>query len=194
MPMLLGKIIPTGLLGLLMAGLLAAFMSTHDSYLLSWASIISQDIIAPLKGVERLSDKESILFTRISVVLIGVFLLIWGIWYELPESVWTYMSVTGTIYVSGAATALIGGMYWKRASTTGALLAMYGGLFALFSLFIDPIQKWYVAEYGLSIKNWFNVSSVNLTIYGICLLLFIGGSLMFPDDNPKLMTMEKEEC
>ena len=95
MPLLIGNLLPSGLLGLLVAGLLAAFMSTHDSYLLCWSSVISQDIIAPLKGVDRLPDRESIFLTRVSVVVIGVFLLVWGIWYELPDSVWTYMGVDG---------------------------------------------------------------------------------------------------
>ncbi len=192
MPLLLGKIIPTGLLGLLVAGLLAAFMSTHDSYLLSWASIISQDIIAPLKGVDKLTDQQSILYTRISVVLIGVFLLVWGIWYELPESVWTYMSITGMVYLSGSATALLGGMYWKRASTCGALWAMYGGLLAISGLFVESIQDWYEVEYGASITYWFNGPSLTLTIFGICILLFIAGSLMFPDPEQQLIVQEDE--
>lgn len=181
MPLLLGNIIPTGMLGLLVAGLLAAFMSTHDSYLLSWASIVSQDIIAPLKGVQQLSDKESIFYTRISVVLIGVFLLVWGIWYELPESVWTYMGVTGTVYLSGSATAMIGGIYWKRASSRGALWAMYGGLLAISGLFVESIQNWYSNQYGGSIAGWFNGPTVTLAVYVACIVLFIVGSVLFPD-------------
>ena len=192
MPLLLGKVIPTGLLGLLIAGLLAAFMSTHDSYLLCWASIISQDIIAPLKGGGKLSDKQSILYTRISVVLIGVFLLIWGIWYELPESVWTYMSITGTVYLSGAATALIGGMYWKKASTWGALFSLYGGLLAVLALFVSPIQQWYETEYDQSIESWFNGPSVTLAIFGICIVLFIAGSLILPDPDPEFVTQQEQ--
>jgi len=192
MPLLLGKIVPTGLLGLLVAGLLAAFMSTHDSYLLCWASIISQDIIAPFKSVEKLSDEQSILYTRISVVLIGFFLLVWGIWYELPESVWTYMSITGTVYLSGAATALIGGMYWKKASNRGALFSMYGGLLAILALFVKPIQQCYFSRYGGSIENWFNGASVTLSIFGICIVLFVAGSLLFPDSHPKVVTVESE--
>ncbi len=192
MPLLLGKIIPTGFLGLLVAGLLAAFMSTHDSYLLSWASIISQDIIAPLKGVKKLTDQQSILYTRISVVLIGIFLLVWGIWYELPDSVWTYMSITGMVYLSGSATALIGGMYWKKASTVGALWAMYGGLLAISGLFVEGIQNWYQEKYGKSIEGWFNGPSLTLVVFGVCILLFIAGSVMHPDTDS--MSGHKEDA
>ena len=34
-------------IGLIGAGLLAAFMSTHDSYLLCWASVLTHDVVAP---------------------------------------------------------------------------------------------------------------------------------------------------
>ena len=184
MPLLIGNLLPVGLLGLLVAGLMAAFMSTHDSYLLAWASIISQDIVAPLKGVRKLSDAESIRITRVSVVLIGIFLLVWGIWYKLPSSVWKYMAITGTIYLSGSAPALIGGMYWRRASSTGALLCMLGGLFAVPSLFIGRIQQ-LVAEYREreveQVAQWLNAESIALAVFGTCFVLFVAGSLLFPD-------------
>ena len=63
MPLLLGKVVPAGLLGVLVAGLMAAFMSTHDSYFLCWSSVIARDVIAPLKK-RPLTDKEQIRTTR----------------------------------------------------------------------------------------------------------------------------------
>ena len=183
MPLLIGKVVPAGLIGILVAGLMAAFMSTHDSYLLAWASVASQDIIAPLKGKSQLSDKESIFYTRVTVVAVGLFLLVWGIWYELPESVWTYMGVTGTIYVSGSATALIGGMYWKRASSTGALWAMLGGLFAIAGLFVESLQSMLQPILEEATATVVNPQSVALSVYGICIVLFIAGSLLFPDEE-----------
>jgi SSS family solute:Na+ symporter len=40
MPIFLGRILPAGLVGLITAAMIAAFMSTHDSYLLCWSSVI----------------------------------------------------------------------------------------------------------------------------------------------------------
>jgi SSS family solute:Na+ symporter len=183
MPLLIGKIVPTGMLGLLVAGLMAAFMSTHDSYLLAWASIVSQDIIAPLKGTHKLSDRESIFYTRITVVGIGLFLLIWGIWYELPDSVWTYMGVTGSVYVSGSATALIGGMYWKRASNTGAVWAMCGGLFAIAGLFEESLHAVVERRAGQQAAAFISPESIALFVYALCICLFVTGSLQFPNQD-----------
>lgn len=180
MPLFLGNVIPAGLLGVLVAGLMAAFMSTHDSYLLAWASVVSQDVVAPLKK-RPVTDRESIFYTRITVVAVGLFLLVWGVWYELPESVWTYMAVTGTIYLSGCATALLGGMYWKRASSAGALWSMLGGLTAIACLFVEPLQSW-LAETGRpGLAESCTSEAIALGVYCLCAALFVTGSLLFPD-------------
>jgi len=125
MPRMIGWIIPTGLLGILVAGMLAAFMSTHDSYLLAWSSVITQDVVAPLKG--GLSTKGRVILTRVLILAIGVFLLIWGLWYPIEGSVWEYLAMTGTIYLSGAFALVTGALYWKKANTPGAIAALICG-------------------------------------------------------------------
>ena len=47
MPIFLGRVLPVGIIGIITAGMVAAFMSTHDSYLLCWSSVLTQDVIAP---------------------------------------------------------------------------------------------------------------------------------------------------
>ncbi|HUF11288.1 MAG TPA: sodium:solute symporter family protein [Rhodothermales bacterium] len=175
MPLFLGKLLPVGLLGIVVAGLLAAFMSTHDSYFLCWASVISRDVISPLKG-RPMSDREEILNTRIIIVLIGIFLLVWGLWYDLPESVWTYMAITGTIYVTGAASAIVGGIYWKRASSTGAMAALLGGLLSVAGLFLEPIQE---------VLPWLSVGVLGLSNFFFCAVLLVVFSLLFPDKDSR---------
>ena len=169
MPLLLGKIIPSGFIGVLVAGMLAAFMSTHDSYFIAWASIISRDIITPLKK-GRVSDKQEILYARIIIILIGVFLLIWSLWYELPESIWTYMAISGNIYLSGASVALIGGICWKKASRTGAFAALLGGMVSL--LGIIP-----------AIANNISSGLLGLGNYLFCLMMLIIFSILFPHES-----------
>ena len=176
MPLALGKIVPSGLLGILVAGLMAAFMSTHDSYLLCWSSVISRDIVSPLRG--GMTGRQEITVTRISVMAIGIFLLIWGIWYELPDSVWTYMAVSGTIYLSGAGVALVGGIYWPRASTAGAIAAMVAGLFAIVGLFLTPVNAW-LSDIGCPIQ--LTGVSVGLFNFAFCAAVMIVVSLLIPD-------------
>ncbi|MBL7132475.1 MAG: sodium:solute symporter family protein [Phycisphaerae bacterium] len=174
MPLLLGKIVPSGLLGILVAGLMAAFMSTHDSYFLCWSSVITRDVIGPLR-TRPLSEKSQIRLTRVLILLIGAFLLWWGIWYELPKSVWTYMAVTGTVYLSGAGAILIGGLYWRRASSTGAMAALAGGLVSVVAL--DPVRALFPEPW----QPWLKGSWVGLGTYVACAAVFVVFSLLFPD-------------
>jgi len=143
MPIFLGRILPAGLIGLITAAMIAAFMSTHDSYLLCWSTVITQDIIAPLFK-ERLDNPTRIKITRILIVLIGLYILYWGLFYTGEEDIWDYMAVTGAIYFTGAFSLLFGGLYWHRASSTGAVLALLVGVTAVFGL--GPVQD-YVHTY-----------------------------------------------
>lgn len=188
-PLMMGKLFPTGVLGIVMAGLMAAHMSVHDSYLLAWATVISQDVIRPFRRHKPLTDAQNIWITRVCVVVIGLFLIVWGVWYPLPESVWTYMAITGTIYLAGASSALVGGMYWKRASSTGAFFALIGGLFAILAL--DPVRDPLLrlldgnADKPIEILRadgiWYSDRTVGLATFIVCAGLFVVGSLLFPD-------------
>jgi len=172
MPVFIAKVLPSGLLGLIVAGMFAAFMSTHDSYLLSWSSVITQDIVAPIKK-DKLSDKTRLLITRISIVCIGLFLLMWGLWFEAPVSLWNYMAVTGTIYLAGAFTVIVAGLYWKKASTTGATIALYAGLIAI--LGIGPWTR------GDNVPFYLTDKFIGLMTFVIAFLGMVIGSLFFPD-------------
>ncbi|MDP6250540.1 MAG: sodium:solute symporter family protein [Verrucomicrobiota bacterium] len=138
MPIFLGRILEPGLIGLITAAMIAAFMSTHDGYLLCWSTVITQDIIAPLFK-ERLDNPTRIKITRILIVLIGLYILYWGLFYTGEEDIWDYMAVTGAIYFTGAFSLLVGGLYWQRASSTGAVLALVTGITAVIGL--GPVQQ-----------------------------------------------------
>ena len=138
MPIFLGRILPMGLIGLISAGMIAAFMSTHDSYLLCWSSVITQDIVAPLMG-DKMSTQGRIMLTRVLILVIGGYILFWGLFYKGGEDIWDYMAGTGAIYFTGAFALLLGGLYWKRASSAGAMLALIAGFSAILGL--SPVQR-----------------------------------------------------
>jgi len=139
MPVFLSQILPAGFIGIVSAGMLAAFMSTHDSYLLCWSSVLTQDVVAPwFKG--GLSSKARLLLTRIFILVIGVFILVWGLWYDLGQDLWDYMAISGAIYFTGAIALLVFGLYWKRASKVGAYSALSCGFLAIVGL--TPVQNW----------------------------------------------------
>lgn len=170
MPVFLGQILPAGVIGLITAGMLAAFMSTHDSYLLCWSSVLTQDVVAPLFG-DRMSVRARLRLTRVFIALIGAFLLVWSLWYPLRQDMWDYMAVTGAIYYTGAFALLVFGLYWRRASRTGAYLALLLGFGAVLGL--GPVRT------ALGVP-WSGERVVLATVVG-CTAAMIIGSLLFPD-------------
>ncbi len=186
MPIFLGRILPAGLIGIITAAMIAAFMSTHDSYLLCWSSVITQDVIAPIMGKE-FSTASRIKWTRILIVVIGLYILYWGLVYEGNDDIWDYMSVTGAIYFTGAFSLLVGGLYWKGASSSGAFMALLSGLTAVLGL--DPVQrlvglKVVDAETGEMVRQTMTADQIGLSTVALTVVVFVLGSLIFPD-KPK---------
>src|SRR5437867_3866713 len=125
-PAYLGLLLPTGFIGLLIAAALAAEMSTDSGYLLTWATVIYNDLIMPC--IKRpLSPAKRLLLTRGLVLAIGLFLLFYGLWYEMPGNAWDYLAVTGNIYLASVFTLLVAALYWRRATATGAYAALVLG-------------------------------------------------------------------
>lgn len=182
MPLFLAKIIPSGLLGLVTAGMVAAFMSTHDSYLLCWSGVITQDVVAPLMK-NGLTEKQRILTTRVAIVATGIMLLVWGLWYEVSSNLWQYMAVTGTVYLAGVFPVVIGGLYWSRSSSAGAYIALLGGLTGIMALVpcTEFLNK-QIARAGFDLV--LRSEHVMLGSFAFSLLGFIVGSLLLPDDRP----------
>ncbi len=93
-------------------------------------SILSQDVVQPLRkimGRADLDSKRQILLNRIANLFVSLFLMFWGLYYTPPGAVYLYLNVTGTIFLAGAFASVVGGLYWKRATTTGGYLAMILG-------------------------------------------------------------------
>ncbi|MGA2916181.1 MAG: sodium:solute symporter family protein [Sedimentisphaerales bacterium] len=126
MPLYLSTVVPMGMMGILIAAMLAADMSTDSSYMLTWGSVIYNDILAPFRR-HPWSEKKGIIVNRFIVAMIGVFLLFWGLWYKLEGNLWEYLQTTGNIYLASMSILLIACCYWKRANNWGAIAAIVAG-------------------------------------------------------------------
>jgi len=128
-------------MGLLVAAMLAADMSTDSSYMLTWGSVIYNDILAPFRKVAW-SEKKSLLWNRCIIALIGIFLLIWKLWYKLEGNLWEYLQTTGTIYLASMTVLLVACCYWKRANNWGAIAAIVvGATLPVLALSLDLFVK-----------------------------------------------------
>ena len=178
MPLFLSKFVPVGLMGLLLAAMLAADMSNTSSYMITWASVIYNDILAPLRKTPW-SEKRGLLWNRVIVSLIGVFLLFYGLLYPLKGDVYAYLLVTGTIYMASISTMLIACCYWKRANSWGATGAIVvGAIIPIACLAIEQLRDMSPHE----VQLW--RSYTGIAAYAAVGVAMVVGSLMKPN-QPK---------
>ena len=142
MPVMLTRILPVGILGLVVSGMLAATMSVNSSYLLGWSSIIAQDIILPLRKT-ALSSKGQVLLNRLANLFVSLFVLFWGIWYTLPGPTYFYLNITASIFLAGGFSAVIAGLFWSRANTLGGYCAMITGAVGAVAFFFFQVPASY---------------------------------------------------
>ena len=130
MPAMLAQLLGPGIRGIVVAGMLAATMSVNSSYLLGWSSVISQDVILPIRrafGKGALSSRKQIFVNRVANLFVSLFLMFWGLYYTPPGAVYLYLNITGTIFLAGAFVCVVGGLYWRRSNTAGGYAAMLLG-------------------------------------------------------------------
>jgi SSS family solute:Na+ symporter len=158
------RILPAGLIGLTTLAFVSATMSTFSSYFLAFSSILLQDVIAPMLRKPP-SDAMRVKLMQLCTVGMGIVIYIWASFYHFPESVFRYLTVTGSISYAATLTTLVGGIYWKRASVRGAYFAFVGS-----AIFPAICLAW----------PSFSPTRAGLLSFGLAPLGMIIGSLAFP--------------
>ena len=125
-PIVLSEVLPVGLLGAFAALMLAAFISTHDTYLHSWASIFVQDVMMPLRK-KPFNKEEHIKALRYSIFGVAIFIFVFSLVFDQNQEIALYFAVTFAIFAGGGGAVIIGGLYWDKGTTEGAWAAMIIG-------------------------------------------------------------------
>ncbi len=171
MPRMLAQVVPAGMMGLLVAAMLAADMSTDSSYMLTWGGVIYNDILAPFRRTVW-SERRGLFWNRMIIGFIGVFLLLYGLWYRIEGDLWTYLGLTGSIYLSSMSVLLIACVYWKRANSWGAAAAIVcGAVLPIATLILQKVGPWTV---------WFraNDTTCGALTYVVVAAAMIAGSIL----------------
>jgi SSS family solute:Na+ symporter len=125
-PMVLSHVLPRGLIGAFVAVMLAAFISTHDSYLHSWGSVFIQDVIMPFRK-RPFTPEQHLKVLRLAMVAVAAFIFLFSLLFKQNQYIMLFFAITGAIFVGGSGAVLIGGLYWKWGSTPAAWAAMIAG-------------------------------------------------------------------
>ena len=110
--------------GVILAGILAATMSTADSQMLAAASSVSQNVVQDFFHV-NLTEKQSLFIARITIAVIailGVFLA-----RDPNSSVFGIVSFAWAGFGGAFGAVMLCSLFWKRSNKWGALAGMLSG-------------------------------------------------------------------
>jgi SSS family solute:Na+ symporter len=101
------------------------------------------------------------------------------------------MAVSGAIYFTGAFAVLLLGLYWKRASRTGAYLALGAGMLAVLGLgevrtTVSVIATYLGAGHGIVWFESLGADVIGLSTAALALGGMFVGSIFFPDKSSTL--------
>lgn len=116
--------------GVILAGILAATMSTADSQLLTAASSVSQNLLEEFFGI-KLTEKQSMLAARATVVgiaIVGVILA-----WDPNSSVFRVVSFAWAGFGAAFGPVMLCALFWRRSNRQGALAGMIAGSVTVFA-------------------------------------------------------------
>ena len=117
-------IIPAIVAGLILAGILAATMSTADSQLLSAASAFSENMLQDVFGV-KMTSKQTMLVARLTVIIIAVIAAFLAT--DPNSSVFQIVSFAWAGFGATFGPAILFALFWKRSNRQGILAGLVAG-------------------------------------------------------------------
>ena len=112
------------LAGLILAGILAATMSTADSQMLAAASSVSQNILQEFAHL-KLSEKQSLFAARLTIVCVSVVGVVLA--RDPNSSVFGIVSFAWAGFGGAFGAVVLCALFWKRCNWQGALAGMLSG-------------------------------------------------------------------
>ena len=125
--------------GIILAGILAATMSTADSQLLAAASSVSQDLLQNYFGV-KMSQKASMIVARATVIAIALIAIILA--WDPNSSVFRVVSFAWAGFGATFGPAMLLALFWRRSNRQGATCGLIAGGLMIF------VWKYAIAPMG----------------------------------------------
>ena len=112
------------LAGLILAGILAATMSTADSQMLAAASSVSQNILQEF-GHMKLTERQSLFAARLTIICVSVVGVVLA--RDPDSSVFGIVSFAWAGFGGAFGAVMLCALFWKRCNWQGALAGMLAG-------------------------------------------------------------------
>jgi SSS family solute:Na+ symporter len=124
-PKLILELMPPGALGLVVAGFIAAAIVSCASMINSASSLITMDIIKRIRP--NFSDTDLVRAGRLCSGALLLFAVAWAPQLQTFASLWQYLQAVLAYAVPPVVPIFLLGLFWRGASSRGALAAMLIG-------------------------------------------------------------------
>jgi Na+/proline symporter len=139
------RVLPTFVLGkmplvmqiLFFGALLSAIKSTSSATLLAPSTSFVENILKNLRP--RMSDRQQLFAMRATIVVFAALVLLYAVAMK-GTSIYELVSAAYQVTLVGAFVPLVFGLYWKRATTQGAVLSLGAGV-VTWLLFFPQVSK-----------------------------------------------------
>ena len=117
-------VLPSFAVGIVMAAVMAAIMSTADALLLQASTIAAKDIMARF-FLPAMTERQMVLISRAMVLLIAVAGIGLAIWQ--PPAVFSLVIFATTVLGSAFVPSYVCAVWWKKANAVGAVCSIIAG-------------------------------------------------------------------
>lgn len=174
-PMLIANLVPSGMQGLILVGILAAIMSTISAFLNSISTLITYDVYKKWIN-RRANDKQLVRVGMWCTVGLMAFSVLYAPIIGKLGGIFIYFQSLSTYLAVPVATCFLAGMFWKRATAAASLTVLIVGipLGAWIQLMLIPLlfSEQTIAGYGLD--NFYVVGGITQFF---CVVIMVGVSL-----------------
>ncbi len=137
-PLLLFDLLPKGLLGLVLAGLLAAMMSSVSATFNSASTLITMDFVKKFRP--EMSSKQLVRAGQIATLVLVILASMWAPQIErFSSSLWEYLQLVLAFICPPVAATFILGLFWKRANGTGSIVSLLIGFVLAITMLVANI-------------------------------------------------------
>ena len=181
LPTMIGVLLPVGLRGLVVAGLLAALMSSLSSVFNSCSTLITWDIFRKLHP--EASEKQLVRVGQVATaVLVGLGLAWIPMMKYISGQLYVYLqSVQAYISPPIAAVFLIG-VLWKRVNSRGAIASLATGFVLGMGRLVAEINKASLDGWLLRVVEM-NFLHFAVLLFVVCSAVLVFVSLMTPEPS-----------
>jgi len=184
-PVLMSNLLPTGLRGLVAAGLLAALMSSLASVFNSCSTLFTLDIYKRL--YPNKPELELVNVGKIATVIVVVLGIIWiPVITMLSDGLYEYLQKVQSYLAPPIAAVFLLGIFWKRINASGAIVTLSAGLvLGMTKLLLETFKTSFATDsmiYRFADFNWLVFGAV---YFLICVIIAIVVSLMTAPPSEK---------